>query len=74
MVCECCQTSMAISGDIPIVVYRDRSEGEIRDIYYSRYIDSNWTEPHPIHNDGWEINGCPRWNQRISVYIRKNGH
>ena len=68
MVCECCQTSMAISGDIPIVVYRDRSEGEIRDIYYSRYIDSNWTEPHPIHNDGWEINGCPVNGPNIDSY------
>jgi hypothetical protein len=68
MVCECCQTSMAISGDIPIVVYRNRSEGEIRDIYYSRYIDSNWTEPHPIHNDGWEINGCPVNGPNVDSY------
>ena len=68
MVCECCQTSMAISGDIPIVVYRDISEGEIRDIYYSRYIDSNWTEPHPIHNDGWEINGCPVNGPNVDSY------
>ena len=68
MVCEGCQTSMAISGDIPIVVYRDRSEGEIRDIYYSRYIDSNWTEPHPIHNDGWEINGCPVNGPNVDSY------
>ena len=68
MVCDCCQTSMAISGDIPIVVYRDRSEGEIRDIYYSRYIDSNWTEPHPIHNDGWQINGCPVNGPNVDSY------
>ena len=68
MVCDCCQTSMAISGDIPIVVYRDRSEDEIRDIYYSRYIDSNWTEPHPIHNDGWEINGCPVNGPNVDSY------
>ena len=68
MVCECCQTSMAVSGDIPIVVYRDRSEGEIRDIYYSRYIDSNWTEPRPIHNDGWQINGCPVNGPNVDSY------
>jgi len=59
MVCDCCQTSMTISNDIPIIVYRDRSKDEIRDIYYSRYIDSNWTDPQPIHDDEWEINGCP---------------
>jgi len=59
MVCDCCQTSMTISNDIPIIVYRDRSKDEIRDIYYSRYIDSNWTDPKPIHDDEWKINGCP---------------
>lgn len=59
MVCDCCQTSMAISNDIPIIVYRNRSKDEIRDIYYSRYINSNWTDPKSIHDDGWEINGCP---------------
>ena len=68
MVCECCQTSMTISNDIPLVVYRDRSEGEIRDIYYSRYIDFDWTEPQPIHNDGWEINGCPVNGPNVDSY------
>ena len=68
MVCECCQTSMTISNDIPLVVYRDRSKDEIRDIYYSRYIDSDWTEPQPIHNDGWEINGCPVNGPNVDSY------
>ena len=68
MVCECCQTSMAISGGIPIVVYRNRSDGEIRDIYFSRYIDSNWSDPEPVHDDGWEINGCPVNGPNIDSY------
>ena len=68
MVCECCQTSMAISGDIPIVVYRNRSDSEIRDIYYSRYIDSNWSDPKPVHDDGWEINGCPVNGPNVDSY------
>ena len=59
MVCDCCQTSMTVSQGIPIVVYRDRTKGEIRDISFSRYIDQKWTEPQPIHEDGWKINGCP---------------
>jgi len=59
MVCECCQTSMTIAGEIPLVVFRDRSPEEIRDIYVSRYINSEWSEPIPIHDDGWTINGCP---------------
>ena len=68
MVCECCQTSMAISGGIPIVVYRNRSDGEIRDIYFSRYIDSNWSDPEPVHDDGWEINGCPVNGPNVDSY------
>jgi len=59
MVCDCCQTSMTIAGEIPLVVFRDRSPEETRDIYVSRYINSEWSEPIPIHDDGWTINGCP---------------
>ena len=68
MVCECCQTSMAISGGIPIVVYRNRSDSEIRDIYFSRYIDSNWSDPEPVHDDGWKINGCPVNGPNVDSY------
>ena len=58
-VCDCCQTSAAMSAAGPLVVYRDRSDEEIRDIYITGYINGAWTEPMAIHNDGWEIAGCP---------------
>jgi len=58
-VCDCCQTSAAMSAAGPLVVYRDRSEEEIRDIYITRYVNGAWSEPMLIHNDGWEIAGCP---------------
>ena len=32
-VCECCQTSAALSSDGIVAVYRDRSQNEVRDIY-----------------------------------------
>ena len=57
--CDCCQTSIAVTNNGPVVVYRDRSEKEIRDIYIARKINGIWEVPTPIHNDGWEINGCP---------------
>ncbi len=57
--CDCCQTSAAITSNGPIVVYRDRSDDEIRDIYITRKIDSSWSEPKPIFNDNWKIAGCP---------------
>ncbi|MFT4565736.1 MAG: hypothetical protein ACI9FN_000689, partial [Saprospiraceae bacterium] len=58
-VCDCCQTDLIIDGNIPIVIYRDRSPSEVRDISISRYYDDKWTEPVKVHNDEWTINGCP---------------
>ena len=57
--CDCCQTSIAITNKGPVVVYRDRSDKEVRDIYIARKINGIWEVPTPIHNDGWEVNGCP---------------
>ena len=54
--CDCCQTSIAKTSEGPIVVYRNRSENEIRDIYISRFRDNIWEKPIAVHNDGWEIN------------------
>jgi len=41
------------------VVYRDRSEKEIRDISVVRLNKGHWTEPRTVNADGWEIHGCP---------------
>ena len=58
-VCECCQTSSAMTAAGPIVVYRNRSDEEIRDIYSTRYVNDAWTAPEAVHNDDWRIAGCP---------------
>jgi hypothetical protein len=58
-VCECCRTSAAVTPDGLIVVYRDRSPNEIRDINVLRYVNGIWSEPQPLSNEGWEIEGCP---------------
>ncbi len=57
--CDCCQTSAALTASGPVVVYRDRSEEEIRDIYITRWVDGQWSEPAAVHHDGWKIAGCP---------------
>jgi len=57
--CDCCQTSAAITSEGPIIVYRDRSDQEVRDIYISRMVNGSWSIPKPIYNDLWKINGCP---------------
>ena len=59
MVCDCCQTSLTVSDNIPIVVYRDRTKNEIRDISVSRFINSSWTNSYSLNDDNWKINGCP---------------
>jgi len=57
--CDCCQTTSAITDNGPVVIYRDRSEGEVRDISIVRQVKGEWTEPASIYADNWEINGCP---------------
>ncbi len=57
--CDCCQTSAALTSAGPIVVYRDRSEGEIRDISLVRRLDGRWTAPAVLHEDDWHIPACP---------------
>ena len=58
-VCECCQTSAAVTRKGPIVVYRDRSAKEVRDIAIVRRVGGRWTPPAPVHRDGWTVEGCP---------------
>ncbi len=57
--CECCQTAAALTARGPLVAYRDRSESEIRDIAIVRREGAGWSEPLRIHEDGWEVPGCP---------------
>ena len=65
--CDCCQTSIAITNDGPIVVYRDRSEKEVRDIYSVKNINGTWEKPDAVHDDGWMINGCPVNGPKVAV-------
>jgi len=58
-VCDCCQTAAAITSNGPIVVYRDRSDDEVRDMSIVRFVNGTWTAPQPIHADNWKINACP---------------
>jgi hypothetical protein len=43
----------------PVVVFRNRTESEIRDISIVRRVDGDWGASQTIHADGWEIAGCP---------------
>lgn len=58
-ICDCCQTSMALATRGPVIVYRDRTMDEVRDIYIVRRVNGRWTEPAPVHRDHWKIDFCP---------------
>lgn len=58
-VCDCCQTTAALTDNGPVVVYRDRSLTEVRNINIIRLVDGEWTDPVHIYDDNWKIKGCP---------------
>jgi hypothetical protein len=57
--CDCCQTTAVITRNGPAVVYRDRSDAEVRDMAIVRYVGGVWTTSTIIHEDNWKIEGCP---------------
>jgi hypothetical protein len=59
LICDCCQTDIAVASSGPVAVYRDRSTAEIRDIYVTRFADGQWQPGNPVASDNWEIPGCP---------------
>ena len=66
--CDCCQTTMTLINNKPATFYRDRTDEEVRDIYYSRMLDSTWTVPESLNADGWNILGCPVNGPRAATF------
>jgi hypothetical protein len=58
-VCDCCQTDAALAADGPVVAYRGRTAGEVRDIHVKRRTASGWSKPVQVGADKWKIPGCP---------------
>ena len=59
MTCDCCQTDVAMTARGPLLVFRDRTLDEIRDIAASRRQGDAWTTPHVVHADNWKMPACP---------------
>ncbi|MCC6241774.1 MAG: exo-alpha-sialidase [Gemmatimonadaceae bacterium] len=57
--CDCCQVASASTTAGNVVVYRDRTSEEIRDIAAVRSTSEGWTAPVPVHADNWHYSGCP---------------
>lgn len=64
-VCDCCQTAEAMTPRGPMVVYRDRSENEMRDIAIAPAVANAHSAP--VHNDEWHLTGCPVNGPRIDT-------
>ena len=58
-ICDCCQTTITVTDNGPVVVYRDRSDEEIRDMSIVRFVNGEWTQPKNLFPDNWKIAGCP---------------
>ncbi len=58
--CDCCSTDAARMGNATMLIYRDRSMDEIRDMNFSlRDRKGKWSAPNLVHADNWKIGGCP---------------
>jgi len=70
--CDCCSTDAARMGDETLLIYRDRSVDEIRDMQFSvRGRMSAWSQPRLVHADGWKIAGCPVNGPALAVNGRR---
>lgn len=70
-VCDCCQTGITMTENGPVIVFRDRTDSEIRDIGMIRWNDGQWTETEPVYMDLWEIAACPVNGPRITSYEKQ---
>lgn len=59
LTCACCQTDVARGATRTVVVYRNRSAAEIRDIQALSWSAGRWRAAQAVHADGWKIAGCP---------------
>jgi len=66
-VCECCPLDAVMTAAGPVVVYRDRSADEIRNIKLVRRIGEIWSAPITVHDDAWKIPGCPVNGPAVAV-------
>lgn len=57
--CDCCPTASARTDRGVVVVYRGRTQDEVRDTRIVRLDGDAWTPPRAVYADGWRFPGCP---------------
>ncbi|WP_370086396.1 exo-alpha-sialidase [Ekhidna sp.] len=66
-VCDCCQTGGVMTPEGAIIVYRDRSVNEVRDMAFVTKTDTGWSQPKLVAQDNWNIAGCPVNGPRVAA-------
>jgi len=59
LVCDCCQPDVALVEGEPVLIYRDRTMDEVRDIVVRRMVAGEWQAMQPLPPDRWMIEACP---------------
>lgn len=59
MTCDCCPTAVAPVPGGAVLLYRDRTPEEIRDIYSVRLDARGWSAPTAVARDEWHMPACP---------------
>ncbi len=59
MTCDCCPTAVTSVPGGAVLLYRDRSPAEIRDIYSVRLDTRGWSAPAAVARDDWHMPACP---------------
>jgi BNR repeat-like domain len=58
-VCQCCPTAVVHTSKGLLVVYRNHTPQDIRDIAVLRYENGRWLPSKIVHADNWKIDACP---------------
>ncbi|MBK5279117.1 MAG: exo-alpha-sialidase [Bacteroidia bacterium] len=68
-VCECCQPTIAVSGENVFVMFRNWLNGS-RDMYVAKSGNQSiqFSEPVKIGEGTWKLNGCPMDGGGLTVY------
>lgn len=67
--CECCRLAMVLDRNaLPIIMWRDIYEDNIRDHSLVRFINENKAAPSTrVSHDQWQINACPHHGPALSI-------
>ncbi|HEU5209423.1 MAG TPA: sialidase family protein [Longimicrobiales bacterium] len=67
--CPCCRTTLAVSGRNVYVAWRDVTDDNVRNIVVAHSADGGetWSAPRAVHQDAWQIDGCPHAGPSLAI-------